>query len=270
MKVFISVDMEGIACVSAREEVTKGETDYAPAQAQMTAEVAAACDGCFTGGADLIYIKDAHWTGRNLDATKLGAPSGKSLRLIRGWSGHPFSMVQGLDETFEAALFIGYHSAAGRAGNPLAHTLSSRVLAQVRINERVASEFLIYSWAASLVKVPVVFLSGDQALCDEARKTNPTLETVAIFEGQGPSIVSLSPQEAVGRIQQGALQALRRRDRTVLALPADFQVELDFRDQAEAYRRSFFPGVRQAGDHTLAFATKDYFEVLRLLRFMTM
>jgi D-amino peptidase len=270
MKAFISVDMEGIACVSAREEVAKGELDYVPARAQMTAEVAAACDGCFSAGADLVLVKDAHWTGRNLDAEKLAPPAGKQLRLVRGWSGHPFSMVQGLDATFDAALFIGYHSAAGRSGNPLAHTLSSRILAQIRINEQVASEFLIYSYAASLVKVPVIFLSGDQALCDSARALNPQLETVATFEGQGPSITSLSPSEAIAAIRRGTAHALREGGRNVLKLPDGFQVELDFRDPPEAYKKSFYPGARQTGDQTVAFETKDYFEVLRLLRFMTM
>lgn len=270
MKILISADMEGIACVGAREEVTKGERDYDAASAQMTAEVAAVLEGAYAAGVTHATVKDAHWTGRNLDAARLNAPEGRELRLIRGWSGHPFSMVQGLDESYDAVLFVGYHAAASRAGNPLAHTLASRLLAQVRINEHVASEFLIFSLAASLVKVPVVFLAGDGGICREARDFNPGIETVATFEGSGPSIVSLTPSESCRRIRLGVAAALAKPKPTILRLPDRFQVSVDFRDPAEAYRRSFYPGARLQGDLTVAFETPDYFEVLRLLKFLTL
>jgi D-amino peptidase len=270
MKVFISADMEGIACVSAREEVTLGTPEYAAAQEQMTAEVAAACQGAFEAGAREIWVKDAHWTGRNLDPRRLPCPKGKTLRLIRGWSGHPFSMVQELDSTFTTALFVGYHSAASRGGNPLAHTLSSRVLAQVTLNERVASECLIFGYAASSVNVPVGLVCGDEGLCEEVKGWEPSIRTVATFKGVGPSIVSLLPAEAVERIHENARDAVGASDRRPLALPAHFQIRLTFRDPAEAFRRSFYPGAKLGSDTEIAFETKTYFEILRLLKFMTM
>src|SRR4051812_45080901 len=102
MKIFISADMEGLTGVSAREEVTKGHDEYREAQAQMNAEVAAACEGAWAAGASTVYVKDAHWTGRNVEPSRLPVPKGKTLRVVRGWSGHPFSMVQELDESFSA------------------------------------------------------------------------------------------------------------------------------------------------------------------------
>ena len=270
MKIFISADMEGVAGVSARDEVTKGEVDYAAAQAQMTAEVRAASLGAFSAGASEVWIKDAHWTGRNLDPAGLPAPEGKRLRLIRGWSGHPFSMVQGLDATFEAVGFVGYHSSAARGGNPLAHTLSSRLLAAVRVNGELLSEFQIFSWAASTVGVRVGFLAGDRALCETARRMNETIVTVETFEGVGASIVTLPPLEAVQKIQEGMARAVRDKAGRVLPLPKRFDVALEFHDHAEAYRRSFYPGARPEGDFGVGFQSENWFEVLRLLKFMTL
>lgn len=270
MKVFISADMEGIAGVSAREEVTKGEPDYAAAREQMTAEVAAACQGAWAAGATEIVVKDAHWTGRNLDPRAIPVPDGKRLRLVRGWSGHPFSMVQELDASFHSVLFVGYHSAAAKAGNPLSHTLSSRVLAAVKLNGELASEFLVFSYAASLVGVPVVFLAGDEALCREARRVNEGLVTVETFAGRGSSIVTLAPAESVHRIREGAEEAVSRRAGRVLPLPSSFDVRVTFRDHAEAYRKSFYPGARLVADFETAFETSDYFDVLRMLKFITL
>ena len=269
MKVFISADMEGIACVSARDEVTKGEDDYGPAQVQMTAEVAASCEGAFAAGAKEVWIKDAHWTGRNIDPRGLPKAEDKTLRLVRGWSGHPFSMVQELDESFDALVFIGYHSAASNAGNPLSHTLSSRLIAKLEINGAVASEFLVYSYAASLVRVPVTFLSGDEILCRESRLINERLETVSTMRGSGASIVAIPPWEAVKNIREGVERSLRSKS-TVLPLPSEFRVQVHFRDHVEAFRRSFYPGAVLVGDYEVRFETRDYFDVLRLLQFMTL
>lgn len=268
MKIFISADMEGVAGVSAREEVTQGTPEYAAAQEQMTAEVAAACGGAFDAGATEIWVKDAHWTGRNLDPRRLPFPPGKTLRLVRGWSGHPFSMVQELDSSFQTALFVGYHSAASRGGNPLAHTLSSRVLARVTLNERVASEFLIFAYAAATVGVPVGLVTGDEALCREVRETDGAIRTVATMKGVGPSIVSLPPSEALDRIREGAREAVAAGNRRPLPLPEQFQIRLTFKDPAEAYRKSFFPGASLEEDCQIAFESPDYFEILRLLKFM--
>lgn len=265
MKVFISADMEGVAAVASREEVTKGEADYTPAQRQMTNEVVAACEGALAAGATEVWIKDAHWTGRNIDPERLPPQA----RLVRGWSGHPFSMVQGLDSGFAGVMMVGYHSAAGRGGNPLAHTLSGRLIGKIEINGEVASEFLIYSYAAAMVGVPVWVLTGDGDLCREALRRNETLRTVAVFEGQGASIVALPPLEATARIRREAETAVRERKGRVLPLAERFDTRVEFKDPTEAFRRSFYPGARLEDHRAVRFETPDYFEVLRFLQFMT-
>ena len=165
MKVFISADIEGVTNVSHWEEADISKPESAVARQQMTAEVVAACEGALKAGATEIWVKDAHWTGRNIIAARLP----HEVKLVRGWSNHPFMMMQELNDTFHAVLLVGYHSGAGHDTNPLAHTFNPD-LYSVQVNEKDASEFLLNAFTASLHRVPVVFVSGDKALCDEVSR----------------------------------------------------------------------------------------------------
>ena len=157
MKVYISADMEGITGVTHWDEVEHEKPSaYNQFQERMTEEVLAACNGAIDVGAKEIWVKDAHYSGRNILAEKLPA----NVRLIRGWSGHPYSMVQELDESFDALLMVGYHSMAGYGGNPLAHTMSSAKIDSIYINDQQASEFLLHGNIAAKLGVPLAFVSG--------------------------------------------------------------------------------------------------------------
>ncbi len=266
MKIYISADIEGVACISAPGETDMNvQGEYAPFRRQMTAEVQAACDGAWQAGATSIVVKDAHWTGRNLDPHSLATPEGKSLQLIRGWSGHPFSMVQGIDRSFDKVMFVGYHSAAGTGGNPLSHTVSGALFARIELNGELASEFRLFALAASTVGVPVAFLSGDRAQCEEAARLVEGVVTVPIFEGLGPSVVSIAPDEAVRRIRAAAASAAKG-DTPLLAIPKDFHFKLTFARAREAYSRSFYPGAKQVSDTELVLETSNYFDVLTFLK----
>lgn len=266
MKVYISADIEGVAGVSAPTECDLAHADSAPLRRQMTDEVAAACAGAFAAGADEVVVKDAHWTGRNLDLHRLSAPPGKSLRLIRGWSGHPFSMVQGIDAGFDRLLFVGYHSGAGSGGNPLSHTVSGRLFAGLTLNGEPASEFMLFRLAAASVGVPSAFLSGDEAQCEEARRLQPGIATVATLRGFGSSAVTLAPSEAVALIRAGCEEAVRATRARPAELPEAFEFRLHFHRPADAYPRSFIPGLRQVSDTELLLQTRDYFDVLTVLK----
>ena len=265
MKIFISADIEGVTGTTHWDEADKNKSDYAEFQQQMTAEVNAACKAALELGATEIWVKDAHASGRNLIASKLP----QEVKLVRGWSGHPFSMVQELDETFHALLLIGYHSAAGFTGSPLAHTISGEA-AYIKINQNYASEFLLHAYAASLVNVPVVFLSGDAEICGEAKKLLPDIVTVAVKRGLGASTVNLHPQLALEKIQQGVEEALKN-DLThkPIELPEHFQVEIKYKSHTRAYPYSFYPGASLKEPDTIYFETNAFFEVLRLISFVT-
>jgi D-amino peptidase len=264
MKIYISADIEGITGVTHWDEATKNNPDYAEFQEQMTAEVAAACEGALEAGASEIWVKDAHATARNLIASMLP----KEVKLIRGWSEHPFSMVQDLDKSHDALLMIGYHSKAGSDTNPLAHTISGKT-SSVQINDHYVSEFLVHGYAAALKEVPLVFLSGDEGICTEAKELIPDIATVAVKRGIGDSTINIHPQLAVEKTRDAVRRALQGDLKSCLiALPDQFNVEIRYRDHADAYHASFFPGTRLKEPHLLSFETDDYFEVLRLLSFV--
>ena len=264
MKIYISADIEGVTGVTHWDETLKKETDYREFQEQMTAEVVAACNGALKAGAKEIYIKDAHETGRNLISSKLP----EQVMLIREWSNHPFSMMQELDDTFDAVVMIGYHSGAGSQSSPLSHTLTEN-FSSIKINGKPASEFLINTYTAGLLGVPVVFVSGDKGICDEARSFQERIWTVSVQEGIGSSTISIHPQVAIKKIADGVEAALLK-DASPLKvkLPPTFKVKIEFRNHVSAYRASFYPGITRLANKTIQFEHKDYFEVLRTLMFI--
>jgi D-amino peptidase len=264
MKVYISADIEGVTGSVDWAETEKKEADYAEFQEQMTAEVAAACEGAVQAGAEEIVVKDAHGSARNIIAAKLP----EAAKLLRGWSGHPYLMMEGLDSTFSAAMMIGYHSRAGSNANPLAHTMSGSDL-WVKINDRFASEFMINAYTAGLVGVPVAFVAGDAGLCEDAADLIPAITTVAVKEGTGSSNLSIHPHLAVRRIREGVQTALAGDlSRCLVKLPDHFVVEIRYRQHFKAYGNSFFPGACLVDPYTIHFEASDYMEVLKLFAFV--
>ena len=124
MKVFISADIEGTAVTATREGCRPGEFEYERSRKEMTAEVVAAAEGARAAGAELVVVKDAHGPGLNILPEELP----EYVQLIRSWSGSPEMMVEGLDSSFDAAFFVGYHNAAGEGGNALSHTINGGVV----------------------------------------------------------------------------------------------------------------------------------------------
>jgi len=262
MKVYISADIEGVTGVTHWDETEAGKAEYGPACEQMTAEVAAACEGARQAGAGELWVKDAHDTARNLIAARLP----QQARLIRGWSMHPFTMLQELDGSFDALALVGYHTRAAGAGNPLAHTMTGHI-AWLKINGEYASEFTLAAYTAGLVKVPLVFISGDRELCQAATAFLPGIQTVAVKEGIGNSSINIHPHLAVERIREGVAQGLKNRAACQVAMPPSFAVEIEYRYARLAYHIGFYPGARQTSPISVRFEHPDYFEVLRFLLF---
>ena len=264
MKIYISVDIEGIAGSVDWDETEIEHPRYAEFRALMTGEANAAIEGAKLAGANEIWVKDAHSSGRNLIIDELPA----DVRIIRGWSGHPFSMVQELDKSFAAVVMIGYHASAGSEANALAHTMTLRAV-DLRLNGERLSEAVIHAYAAALVEVPLAFVSGDAGLCVELKAFNPSIQTLAVKRGTGAATNSMTPAGARAAIREGVATALRGNLKPRLAkLPKSFTLEITYGDPVTAHKMSFYPGMEQVGDRKLRFGTKDYFEVLRAIQFV--
>jgi len=264
MKVYISVDIEGTAGIAHWDEARKTNPDYAEFRERMTGEAVAACEGALAAGAGEIWVKDAHASGRNILAERLPAEA----RLIRGWSGHPFAMVQELDDSFRAAAFVGWHGPASHPANPLSHTMSLGY-GQITLNGALCSEYLLHAHLAALVGVPVVFLSGDGGICALARATNPAIHTVETNAGAGDSVIAIQPALARERIRAGVEDALRSEPAAHVRPRSErYELRIRFGHHAIAYRKSFYPGARLDDPETLVFETGDVFEVARLLKFV--
>ena len=264
MKVYISVDIEGVAGITHWDEATKRKPSYGEYREQMTAEAVAASEGTLNAGATEIIVKDAHGTGRNILPERL--PEG--TRLIRGWSGDPQLMVEFLDDSYDALAMVGYHAAASAGGNPLAHTITGKV-AKMLINGQVTSEFMLSRDCGALHGVPTVFLAGDQTLCDSATAMNSATHTVATKHCAGGSTTSVHPNVATAMIRDGMAAALADdAAKKLLPLADSFELELWYTDQHYAINASQYPGARLHDPHAIKYQARDFFEIMRILSFV--
>src|SRR5450755_868955 len=200
MKLYISADMEGVAGITAEEQTNPvGQPEYAYSCTLMTGEVRAACEGAAVAGATSILVNDSHWNMRNIIHEELPP----DVVLIRG-AMKPLSMNQGLDASFDAAAFVGYHAPGGTQDAVLDHTYTDATLYEVSINGVICSEARINAGVAGAFGVPVVFISGDQHACEDARAFLPWAETVSVKRAIGRyAAASLSPTQSRAAIKAG-------------------------------------------------------------------
>lgn len=264
MKIFISADIEGVNGIVAWSETDADKSRYPFFQKQMTTEVAFACMGANEAGAKEILIKDAHDSAMNIDVSLLP----EYVSLHRGWEGCLCSMMAGLDKSFDAVVFIGYHSFAGSDGNSLSHTMDTTIR-YVKINGVHASEFTINALYAAYLGIPVAFLSGDLNLTKQVKTDLPNTVTVATKEGRHGAVLSKHPSITNKQIKDGVKQALMSDlSKNILDLPKHFVVEISYKRHQDAFSHSFYPGCRLLDSETLIFEADDYYEVLRAFKFI--
>lgn len=261
-KIFISADIEGVCGIADWAETDLANPQSAWFRTQMTKEVAALCEAANESGVEEIFVKDAHGSGRNIVPDMLP----RNVKLMRSWTRDPFSMMAGLDPSFEAALFVGYHSAVATAGNPLAHTMNTENV-ELSVNGQVASEFLLNAYTAAYFGVPSVFVSGDRLLCESAGELVPGIATVAVSEGRGNASISINPILALELIKAKALAALSGGPASPLELPSAFKIKTRYRNHYLAYRASFYPGAKLENPVEVSFKSRDWKDVITFLSF---
>lgn len=266
-KVFISADIEGTAFATTWDSTHIGGHDYERNRQEMTNEVLAAAQGAYEAGAELVVIKDAHGPGINIYPEQMP----EYAQLIRGWTFEPRCMVEGIDETFDAALYVAYHNAAGQEGNALSHTISGGAVQEIRVNGQIASEFLIYSYMAAYYGVPSVLLTGDKTLCESCKQLHPKLFTVAVKDDFGGHSQGLSSALACKKIKEAAKKACEQ-DLTnaKICLPEHFEVQITFKDHCKAAKSGFYPGIKMLNATTVGYESNDWYEICRMLLFVVL
>ncbi|HET6779061.1 MAG TPA: M55 family metallopeptidase [Gemmatimonadales bacterium] len=267
MRVYISVDMEGIAGVVHEDQTdptdARHAAEYNRFRRLMTTEANAAIVGALDAGATRVLVNDSHWDMRNLLAEELH-PAAELL------SGSPkrLSMVEGIDGGFDAALFIGYHAMAGTRDAIIDHTYTSRVY-QARINGQPVGELALNAAMAGVHQVPVALVSGDQSLAAEARALlGSTVETVVVKQAVGRFAArAVAPTVACERIRSGAAATLKRTHEP-FTFRSPVRLEVDFVVSQMADMADLVPGSARTGGRTVAYTGEDFREVFRAWRAM--
>lgn len=261
MKIFISSDMEGTAGIVHWNETEHGKDLYNHFSTQMSREVAAACEGVNLAGADEILVKDAHDSARNINPELLP----ENAKIFREWGRHPYSMMAGLDRSFDGVIFTGYHSAAGMNTNPLSHTMNTQNM-YVKINGEFCPELMLNSLTAAYLGIPVYMVTGDKGLCDWMKARCPGTVTVPVSEGFGAGSISIHPNLAVKKIREAAKEAVMQdKASCMFPLPEHFEVEILFKNHAKATNAKWYPGVEQISEYAVRFEADDYMDVLKFI-----
>ena len=264
LKVFISVDMEGISGIVHSDQTTSGTAEYAAGRKWMAQDVNAAVEGALEAGATEVVVNDSHGSMRNIDPDDLHPRA----ILISG-SPKPLSMMQGIDASFAACLFIGYHAKAGTEDAILDHTISSSVVRAIRVNGAEMPELGLNAAIAGYYGVPVVLVSGDIAVCRQAGEVlGKDVVTVAVKEAYGRLAAKLVPMgEARRLIKAGVKEALGKFGRVKpfkIAPPCRF--ELEYHVSAQADMAAMLTEVKRVDARTVAFTADDFILGFRKLR----
>lgn len=258
MRLYISADMEGISGITSWQDI---EPPSARHLRLLAGEINAAIKGALAAGANQIVVNDAHGTMRNLSPEELHLKA----ELITG-SPKPLGMLAGLDGSFSAAFFLGYHGRAGSAGI-LSHTFSERVH-RLRINGQEMGEIGLNAFLAGYFGVPVVLVTGDRAAVAEAQGLIPGVVAVAVKDGLGHSAARcLHPLKARELIRQAAVRALEELEGLCpLMPPVPATVEIEFQNPAQADAASILPYSKRIDSFTLGYSGRDYLEVWKATR----
>ena len=206
MKILIATDMEGITGVTTWDQVTPGHAEYARFRKLMTQDVNAAIRGAMDAGADEIIVADGHWNGSNILVEELDSRA----RLNTG-TPSPFSMMQGIDESVDGVIFIGYHARNGTPNAVLDHTWSSRTVANVWLNDILTGEYGLNAAVAGHFGVPVTMVSGDQTACAQVADLLGNIEMAVVKQAVGRfSAECLTPQASQELIHMSAVRAVKR------------------------------------------------------------
>jgi D-amino peptidase len=265
LKVHISVDMEGIAGVVTGDQLGPTGFEYGRFREFMTREAMAAVTAAKEAGATEILVADSHGNGENLLIEQFPP----DVRIIRSWP-RKQAMMAGIDGTFDAAIFIGYHASTSNPTGVRAHTNSSATLTRVALNGVDMTEGAWNAAIAGHYGVPVVMMSGDDAAVAEVRKVIGPIEAAETKLSLGfHSANTLTPQAALNLIGPRVKAALARRAEFKPYRPAGpIVVDVSFKHYMPAEVLAYLPMFERTASHAVRFRAKDMLEASAVMSFI--
>ena len=217
-------------------------------------------------GATEILVSDSHGNGENLLIEQLPA----DIQLIRSWP-RPLMMMEGIDDTFDAAIFIGYHAGTHNPDGVRAHTMSSAHLADVRLNGRAVPEAGISAAIAGHFGVPVIMISGDDAAVSEAQALIGEIEGAVVKWNYGfHSARTLTPEasyQLIGERVRAAIGRLNEFEPFVLSTPITLDVR--FKNYLPSQLLAYLPIVERTDAHSIRYIGETMLEISKFIEFMT-
>ncbi len=245
MKILIAADMEGISGVTNVAHTQPGNDEYTRFRSLMTADVNAAIEGAFQGGAQEIVVTDGHHNGLNILMEELD----RRVRLNAGLVS-PYAMIEGIQHGVDAALFIGYHARMGTLSGVLDHTWSSAKISNLWLNGRLAGETALNGAVCGHYGVPVLMVSGDQALAAEASGWIRGVETAVVKQATSRLSAECLPlveaHEVIRSTAERSIQQYKRREGPLpVEIKTPVTLTVEFASSAMADSAEIYPGVRR-------------------------
>jgi D-amino peptidase len=265
LKIYISADMEGVAGAVTGDQLSPGGFEYESFRGFMTAEVNAAIDAARAAGATEILVSDSHGNGQNLLIDEMP----NDVMIVRSWP-RELSMMEGIDDTFDGVIFIGYHASTSNSRGVRAHTMSSANVTELRLNGKTMSEGSMNAAIAGHFGVPVIMISGDDVAVAETQVIVGDMEGAVVKWAKGfHSAQTMTPEAAREVIRTRAASAVSRVDEFepyVLETPIELELSLKHYQPVELL--AYLKNVERIDSHTIRYMADDIIDATKFLTFV--
>ncbi len=264
-KLYISVDMEGLAGAVSGDQLGPSGFEYSQFREFMTREVLAAIRGARSAGFSEFLISDSHGNGENIRLDMLP----DDVQIVRSWP-RPLMMMEGIDASFDAAILIGYHAGTTNPNGVRAHTLSSGRLADVRLNGESVPEAILSAAIAGHFGVPVIMMSGDDAALAEAQATLPDIEPAVVkWAYSYHSARTMTPAAAYKLIEEKVRVAAERMEEIQpYRLSNPVTLDLRFKNYRPSQMLAYLPIVERTDAHSIRYVGEDIIAISEFLEFV--
>jgi D-amino peptidase len=262
MRIYLSVDLEGVNGIVHSSQTQPGEPGYERAVGLMHRETNAVIEGAMEAGATQVLVNDSHWDMRNLRPELL--PGGTLL--VSGWQ-KPYSMVSQVDSKIDAVCFVGYHTKAGTARGVLSHTYRSQVYFDVKLNGQSIGETGLNAALAGWYGVPVALVTGDDAVCEEATQLLGPVACVPVKTAISRYSAACPPfEQTVTALRLKSADALKNRDGwRLFKPPSPSTLAITMLDPAMADGAELLPMVKRLADREIEITHEDFSVLFRIM-----